>query len=227
MLGRRRKAKMTDYVLIALALLAVAAAYLVWQNRASEKIIGAVIPTGFAAFIGVVLAVFVFGHEEPLSATFPSVFQYDSETKLPWVPPWGIGQRWISDAYLAPVQLKGAKPEVFNDARDPKGMLLYHHLLQWAIVDWMAHAYGANWKAEILHFDLPDSREGSYKSTRGKDDQLTVLSAQNIESLLTGNSFSTTHPGARSFNSFASRHSYVDQNSNSCRRRGGRNITQA
>jgi hypothetical protein len=187
--------KIIDFVLILLVLFVVIAGYLAWQNRASEKIMSAVIPTAFAAFIGVVLAVFVFGYEKPVSETFPSVFHYESKTKLPWFPPWGIGQRWISDAYLAPGMLKAGMPDVFNDARDPNGMLLYHHLLQWAIVNWMAHAYGGNWRAEILHFDLPDSREGSYRSTRGKDDRLTVLSTKNIESLLAGNSFSMTHPG--------------------------------
>src|SRR5260370_26985881 len=59
----------------------------------------------------------------------------------------------------------------------------------------MATAYGANWKAEILHFDLPDSREGSYRSTRTDARDVVFLSTAQIQHALEGNPFATVSVG--------------------------------
>lgn len=141
------------------------------------------------------LAVFVFGQQPPLAETFPAAFHYCSATKLPWFAPWGIGDRLISDSYRAPAKLKEVNPDALTAETDAEGILLYHHLLQWSVVRWMATAYGANWKAEISHFDLPDSREGSYRSTRTDNRDVTVVSAAQIEHALHGNLFAPVAVG--------------------------------
>ena len=74
-------------VLAALILATGVAFYVVWMNRASEKIVTAVIPIAIAALIGVGLTVFVFGGQPPLTVKFPAVFLYRSSDKAPWTPP--------------------------------------------------------------------------------------------------------------------------------------------
>jgi hypothetical protein len=185
----------TDVILLVLGICLLGIAFLVWQNRGSEKIMSAVIPAGFAAAAAIFLAIVVFGQQQPVAETFPAAFHYVSSTKLPWFAPWGIGDRWISDSYLAPAKLKEDNPSTFAGKTDADGMLLYHYLLQWSAVRWMATAYGANWKAEILHFDLPDSREGSYRSTRTDAGGVAFLSAAQIQSALQRNPFATVSVG--------------------------------
>ncbi len=48
-------------ILLVSGLLTASAFYLVWMNRASEKLLSAVIPVAVAALAGILVAVFVFG----------------------------------------------------------------------------------------------------------------------------------------------------------------------
>ena len=187
--------KATEIILIFLGLCLLGVAHLVWENRGSEKIISTVIPAVLGAAAAILLAVFVFGEQPSLDATFPVAFHYVSATRLPWFAPWGIGDRWISDSYLAPGKLKEINKTPFAGNSDADGMLLYHYLLQWSVARWMSMAYGANWRSEILRFDLPDSREGSYASSRTDSSDMTVVSGMQIETMLRGNPFPTTNIG--------------------------------
>jgi uncharacterized membrane protein len=51
----------TDVILLVLGFCLLGIAFLVWQNRGSEKIMSAVIPAGFAAAAAIFLAIVVFG----------------------------------------------------------------------------------------------------------------------------------------------------------------------
>jgi hypothetical protein len=182
-------------ILLVSGLLTAAAFYLVWMNRASEKILGAVIPVAVAGLAGIILAVFVFGGEAPTTTVFPSSFQYRLSSKMPINLPMVLMNRRFSQALFAPAELFKVHPEFFNDSTDPEGQSLYHHLLQRAIIDWMGLTYPATWQVEMLQFDLPVGREGRFEPIQGASEKSEILSTGQIEKLLDGNRFSGIHAG--------------------------------
>ena len=83
-------------------LMTVFAFYLVWMNRASEKILSAIFPVAVAALTGVILAVFVFGGEPATTTVFPSSFQYRLPSKMPLQLPLVLMNRRFSQTLFAP-----------------------------------------------------------------------------------------------------------------------------
>jgi len=169
--------------------------YLVWMNRASEKILGAIIPVAVAALAGIIMAVFVFGGEPAISIVFPSSFQYRLPSKMPPNLPLVLTNRRFSQAQFAPSMLYKIHPEFFTDPADPEGQSLYHHLLQRAIIDWMGLTYSGTWQVEMLQFDLPIGREGRFEPIQGASEKSEILSTEQIEKLLQGNKFVGIHAG--------------------------------
>src|SRR6266446_4932604 len=182
-------------ILLVSGLLTASAFYLVWMNRASEKILSALIPVAVAALTGIILAVFVFGGEPAISAVFPSSFQYRLPSKMPLNLPLVLMGRRFSQAQFAPGQLSKVHPQFLTDPADANGESLYHHLLQKAIIDWMGLTYRGTWQVEMLQFDLPIGREGRFQPTEGASEKSEILSTEQIERLLKGNRFADIHPG--------------------------------
>ena len=182
-------------ILVVIGLVTLFASYLVWMNRASEKILTAVIPIAVAALAGVFIAVFVFGGEPPVNVVFPASFQYRIENKSPFNLPQVLMGRRFTQSLFAPAMLYKVHPEFFNDPADPNGATLYHHLLQRAIIDWMGMYYRAAWQAEILQFDLPYGREGRFGPAQEISEGSKILSTEEIARLLQGNKFSDIHAG--------------------------------
>ena len=175
-----------------LILLAVAAFGLGWMNRASEKIISTLIPIEIAAVTGVFLAVLVFGGEPLITEVFPAAFLYDKESKLPWAgPPWPAVRQFTHVLVLfAPANLQKVHPEFFNDASDAEGRMLYHHLLQRAIIDWMGLRYRKSWQIEDIRFELPTGSHERFGPPAGDTvDPVKLLRPDDIEKLLEGNKF--------------------------------------
>jgi len=135
-------------VLAALILATVVTFYVVWMNRASEKIVTAVIPIAIAALIGVWLTVFIFAGQPPLTLNFPAVFLYRSSDKAPWTPPTRPMLYSLSEV----PELQKDHPERMAD--DTSGATLYHHLLQKAIIDILAQHHRHAWKTDISRFDI-------------------------------------------------------------------------
>jgi hypothetical protein len=176
-------------------LMTVFAFYIVWMNRASEKILSAIFPVAVAALTGVILAVFVFGGEPATTTVFPSSFQYRLPSKMPLQLPLVLMNRRFSQTLFAPTKLFEVHPEFFNDAADLEGQSLYHHLLQRAIIDWMGLRYANTWQVEMLQFDLPVGREGRFGPIPGASEKSVTLSTKQIEKLLEGNRFAKIHAG--------------------------------
>ncbi len=139
----------TAFVLFVAALV-LGAAYLVFINRASEKILTAVFPIVVAAIAAIFITVFVISGEPVATAVFPSSFIYQKASKMPADLPGVIADRRFLPSFFAPVTLHKDHPEFFNDPADENGAILYHHFLQRAIVDWMGFYYAASQKSKIL-----------------------------------------------------------------------------
>jgi len=187
------KAVVVAVVLVVLGLGTLFASYLVWMNRASEKILTAVIPIAVAALAGVFIAVFVFGGEPAVNVAFPASFQYRIENKSPVNLPLVLMGRRFHQSLFAPAMLYKVHPEFFNDPADPSGATLYHHLLQRAIIDWMGMYYRAAWQAEILQFDLPVGREGRFGPAQETFEKPKILSTEEIARHLEGSKLSDIH----------------------------------
>ncbi len=169
--------------------------YLVWMNRASEKILSTILPVAVAALTGIILAVFVFGGEPNATTVFPASFQYRLPSKMPLNLPWVLTSRRFSQTLFAPAMLYKVHPEFFSEPTDDLGQSLYHHLLQRALIDWMGLTYAGTWQVEMLQFDLPVGREGRFEPIQGASEKSETLSTEEIEKLLEGNRFAKTNAG--------------------------------
>ena len=169
-------------VLAALILATGVAFYVVWMNRASEKIVTAVIPIAIAALIGVGLTVFVFGGQPPLTVKFPAVFLYRSSDKAPWTPP---ARPMLNSLFEVP-ELQRDHPERIAD--DTSGATLYHHLLQKAIIDILAQHHRGGWETDISRFDMGMIEEMAGPSPDASAPSMK-LSFEEIKQLLKENRF--------------------------------------
>jgi len=169
--------------------------YLVWMNRASEKILSAIFPVAVAALTGIILAVFVFGGEPATTTVFPSSFQYRLPSKMPLQLSMVLMNRRFSQTLFAPGMLFKVHPEFFSDPADSEGQSLYHQLLQREIIDWMGLTYSGSWQVEMLQFELPVGREGRFEPIQGASEKAEIFSTAQIEKLLEGNRFADIHAG--------------------------------
>jgi hypothetical protein len=182
-------------VAIALAGGTVFAFYLVWINRASEKILTAVIPIVVAALVGIPLAVFVFGGLPTISEEFPSSFQIRKASKMPANLPLLLMSRRFSTPLFEPSLLWQQHPELFNDPADAEGATLYHHLLQSAIIEWMSFRYHGSWQAEGAELELPIGRQTQFDPPQGANEPFERLSKEQLEATMNENKFATIHAG--------------------------------
>jgi len=163
--------------------------YVVWMNRASEKIVTAVIPITVAALTGVSLAIFVFGGETTATARFPTVFLYRSSDKMPITPPY---RPMLMSLFELP-ELQKDHPDLVGDGDD--GWTLYHEFLQRAIIDIIARRHRFSWETEISRFDIGGTEEmsGPASSASGASQK---LSFEEIRGRLEGNRFGNSRFGS-------------------------------
>jgi hypothetical protein len=173
---------MRSALLMVLLMATLIAFYFVWMNRASEKIISAVIPIGIAALTAVGLTVFVFGGQPPVTVKFPAVFLYQSSDRYPFTPP----SRPLLNSLFEVPELHKNHPDRMLD--ETSGATLYHHLLQKAIFDVLVMHHSGGWETEINRFDMGMIEEMSGPSPDASAPSLK-LSIDNLNRLLKGNRF--------------------------------------
>jgi hypothetical protein len=174
-------------ILATLVIATPCAFYVVWMNRASEKIITAVIPISIAALVGVFMAVFVFGGERAETIEFPTTLIYRASDNLPVVMPFRPLSRTI---FLVP-QLKQSSPELLKD--DASGMILYHHFLQRSIVESLALRYGHSWETKILRFETSTGDMLTFGPSGNSPGLQKVIPWSEIEQDLGDNRFAHVH----------------------------------
>lgn len=179
---------MKSYSVLALLIIATAIAfYIVWMNRASERIISAVVPISAAALLGVYMSVFVFGGEAPQTIEFPATFIFRGSDKLPALLPF----RQVNTALFLVPQLRQSNPKLLED--DADGMVIYHHLLQRAIIETLAARYASSWETNIQRFDTSVGNELTAGPAQGAALPQERVSEGVLEHAMGGNRFAHTH----------------------------------
>src|SRR6266852_4683255 len=96
-------------LVISLGVVIVAAAsfvlWLAWNNRASDRVITAIIAT-VIAFIGLPVAVLVLSVAPPVTTVFPAAFIYEAQSKIFPDLSWSITNRRFLPSLLAPRELQ-------------------------------------------------------------------------------------------------------------------------
>lgn len=179
---------MKSYVILAILIVATASAfYVVWMNRASEKMISAVIPISTAALLGVFMAIFVFGGEAPQTVEFPAMFIFRNSDNLPVMLPFRPRNNQL---HLIP-QLQKSNPDMLKD--DTHGMILYHHFLQRAIIETLALRYSSSWQTKILRFDTSTGNQLTAGPAEDPQGSSTKIPLDEIERKFAGNRFAQIH----------------------------------
>jgi hypothetical protein len=186
----------TVIVSLVFGVLIVASFFLVLMNRASEKIVTAVIPITVAAITGITLSVFFFGSEDAtIEEVFPASVMYHTDTKLPAELPSFLLNRRSRSFFWLPGKLFEQHPEFFRDKDDQTGTALNHHLLQKALVDWLGTLYRSNWQSEIVSFESAGARTMMYGPSGSAPEPSKILDTSDIAKLLEGNKFAGIETG--------------------------------
>jgi hypothetical protein len=162
----------------AFAILISGAFVLVVMNRASEKVITASVPIALAALAGIAL-VFIFSEEPAVSRVFPVTFVRIKEGGAPANIPY---RRNRNVEFLVNMLPKGNSVL----ANDPQ--LVYHHLLQKALLEWIALRHWGAWETEQLAFDTGAKLE-TFGPLLGSSEPSKVFSSKDLETMLGENLF--------------------------------------
>lgn len=153
------------FIILAIAVLA---AWLGWQNRASEKVVLTVLPALAIGVTGALVTILFSLKSETRKVEFPSVFIFDKNSKMPLEaldqsyryfsgrPGWG----WHSSWYLIQ-ELAKADPS-FLGANALKGQELYLDILLRMVLEDLFRLYNNNWDVKVSRFDLPYSTESRW-----------------------------------------------------------------
>jgi hypothetical protein len=131
-----------------LGILTLGAYWLAWNNRASDKVISAILPIGLAAVLGVGTSVLIFGAESSTRAAFPMAFFVGAEDRLP-IP--FEGERRGLETGVFPL----LNTLDYTRTDDPDSVLLYHHLVQRLLLQHLINRYTSNWDYETIRYELP------------------------------------------------------------------------
>lgn len=170
-------------ILLLLVLVTLVAFYVVWMNRASEKIISAVLPISAAALIGIFMAVFVFGGQSTTIVQFPAMFIFKSPENISVAMPFRPVQPSL---FLVPLLAK-TNPDLMKD--DDNGATLYHHLLQKAMIDSLILRYSSSWKAKIIRFDTSTGSMTQFGAADDASGPSKKITKDELETLFAGNRF--------------------------------------
>jgi len=174
-------------ILTTLVIATLCAFYVVWMNRASEKIITAVIPISIAALVGVFMTVFVFGGERAETIEFPTTLIYRALDNLPVIMPFRPPGQTL---FLVP-ELQQSSPEMLKD--DANGMILYHHFLQRSIIESLALRYGHSWETKILRFETSTGGRQTWGPSENSAGPEKTIPWSEIEQDLGDNRFAHVH----------------------------------
>jgi hypothetical protein len=177
------------WLLVIAAVLNLALWGLSYQNRASEKIVTTLI----AALVGALatsVAVIVFSGAPPVSERFVTSLpvSFDNQTlrlvRLPGIDRESrIAERVLMRANEAITTLQGTGSSLFSIPYDEFGQTLFHHLLQRALLEWMAQTYDASWRIERLSSERWEPMAGS------SDTASTLIRPEEFSKFLQGNQF--------------------------------------
>ena len=170
-------------VLVLLIVGTAGAFYVAWMNRNSEKIVSAVIPISVGALVGIFMAVFVFGGTTPTSKEFPVTLFFEAPANTPVSLPF----RPIAPALFHVPELIKTEPDALKNS--DAAMLLYHHLLQRAIIDNLALRYGHAWRVKINRFETSMGNEMTAQPSDGQELDGRKISGEELQAILGSNRF--------------------------------------
>ena len=175
-------AAFTKIAFLVLAILTVAAYGLAYMNRASDKIVSAIVPIGLAAVLGVGTAVLVFGGEPKARSVFPTSFLIIKHTQLPWfLETQSLRLSLVKDT-LKRIPMATLQQEL---AADP--WHFYHHLLQRAIVNRLVTVYTGAWQFETRRYNLPVGEIEFPVNVKLPGKKEVGLDVKHINAAMTGN----------------------------------------
>jgi len=163
------------------------ATWFVWQNRGSGKIIEGVIPATFAVLIGVLLTTGL-AKLEPITAVIPATFLTSSTTHLPIFLPDRQGAMAVN---FLPSELLQRDPAAFSSGNDA---MLYHHLLQAAIIQELATYFQFSWLPTITRVRVG----GGVSTTFSGGPKGRKLEKSELDGVLAGSKFAGFHVGGAS-----------------------------
>jgi len=139
--------KLPAVLAISISILLLCGVWLVYINRASEKIVSSTLPIAIGAILGIGISVFVFGSDPPKKVRFESTFVVDHESTVPDKSVQGCrGGNYISDNEVTEI----AKQVQLRNEEIARGIHVYNHLLQWKMLTQLAFAYGSSWQADYF-----------------------------------------------------------------------------
>jgi hypothetical protein len=181
--------KLPVVIAVGISGLLLCAVWLVYINRASEKIVPSTLPIALGAILGIGISVFVFGSDPPKKTTFESTFIVDSLLKWPKKSIDQCRGVFISDAEMLALM----DHSKLLEQQDEKAIHVYNQLLQWRMINHLAAFYGKSWQNDFFS----SSRYRFQQSVPRVSDanQTTVINLKNVNGLLGANIFATSLSG--------------------------------
>lgn len=125
----------------------------VYQNRTSEKMVGAYAPVSIGALVTVVLVLFTFAAQPGIKEKFPVCIFIDYQSTLPLQ----LEKRLTTTFFSSDLKNRiAAQPVQPNDTLR-SGQ--YHQVLQRAIVDKLSMIYCNTWNIDSARYDMPFADE--------------------------------------------------------------------
>jgi hypothetical protein len=172
--------------------------WLVWMNRASEKVLTTVITISIGGVVSIVLSTYFFSSVPQVRSAFPVCMSYQLDGSSIWVrPPHLSAGHHAGFSFGLLRELQKQKPELFvghaKQVGDPEIIRIYHHLLQKEIIDWIGLMFRGTWSPEILVLDTPVGTGTTFGPSAKSSGESRILSTPEIENLLEGNLFAKIH----------------------------------
>jgi hypothetical protein len=139
--------------------------------------------------------VFAFARPEPISRTFPVVFFLQRADKLPIVIPFRpFGSS--GTALALPDRLRQKNPGSLEEPPGTNfGDLVYHDLLQMALIDWISSRHFGTWRVRMTRFDYGMSQEEFGPAPDAQTYRSKVLTEKELTQAMAGNRFAGLHSG--------------------------------
>jgi hypothetical protein len=169
------------FTMLTIVCLTIAGFWLVWQNRASGKILEGVIPIYVASLIGIVLTTGL-AKIEPTKAEIPVGFIYNSTSRIPVFLPQRHNP--ISMEFLP-----GKVPE--SERMKVSESSFFHHILQAAIVDELGTYFRGTWLPSITRVQIGGG--GTTRTEGGDLPKGVSLDTKALDAKMAGNRLAGEH----------------------------------
>jgi hypothetical protein len=176
---------MSIAIAVSVSIVLVAAVWLVYLNRGSEKIVSAAVPIAAASLLALGLSVFVFGADSSTTVRFISAYTLVTSTKKP-EPKVVICKQNGEFSLDAMNWVIASHPEVLKNPNDSNAIQLYNHLLQWEIMRRMSLMFGKHWQTEVVNLSRYNTRYNNVEAGAGDAE---ILSSDKIHTILKDNKF--------------------------------------